>query len=66
MTYEADSAKQRIANNQLTRREHVTVELDAVIAERDEALRQLANANRINNELHKAMEQQYRTPKVSP
>jgi hypothetical protein len=54
MTYAADTAKQRITNNQLTRREYVTLGLDAIIAERDEALRQLANANRINQEMAEA------------
>lgn len=49
------SAQERITQRTLTQREHVTVELDALIEERDEALRQLDNANRINQDQASAM-----------
>lgn len=39
----------------LTTRQHVDTELDAVFRQHDEAIRQLANANRINNELTEAI-----------
>lgn len=44
--------KQRLIDrDHLTKRSHVTVELDAVLDERDEAIRQLDNANRINQQM---------------